>query len=53
MVWPHENGVVGPREVHHLELQSLGLKVGGVSKRDGQGDLLERVGLVAGDDAVK
>jgi hypothetical protein len=39
--------------MHHLELQPLNTKVGGVAERDGQRDSSERVGLVAGGDTVE
>jgi hypothetical protein len=51
--WPPKNCVLGPREVHHFELQSLGAKVGGVAKCDGHSDPPEWVDLVARDDAMK
>lgn len=44
---PLKNGVVGHREVDHLELQSLSVKIGEVTECDGQSDPPERVGLVA------
>lgn len=48
----HQNGVVGSREIHHLELQPLGTKVGGFAECDMQSDSSERVGLAAGHDVV-
>jgi hypothetical protein len=52
-VWPPENDIVGPREMHHLELQPLDTKVGGVAERDEQSDSSERVDLVVGGDTVE
>lgn len=51
--WSHQDGVVGSREIHHLELQPLGTKVGGFAECDMQSDSFERVGLAAGHDVME
>lgn len=34
VVWPPQYGVVGPWQVHHLELQLFGVEIRGVSERN-------------------
>ena len=41
VAWPPQDGVVRPREVHHLEGKHLRAEVGSVTKLDGQVDLPE------------